>query len=192
MFFLQQIIQLVPQQMEVPLLERVEVQSSIDDEGYSRSFPVLCGQCDASALWSDPKSCSTCEQSLKDALDFFYEFGYVVFSNVYDEDACLLTRMAMWSIIEKESPGLSRDDPQSWKQYASSGKYGLSMRGPCFHPQLVRNRCSWRLERALRAVVGSDDVMISHDRFTIYRATEISDKSLRTGIGARSISLTRR
>ncbi len=49
---------------------------------------------------------------------------------------------AMWDIIEShpESEGLHRDDPRSWSNYKASGNYGLSMRGPSFHPVLVNNR----------------------------------------------------
>jgi hypothetical protein len=55
------------------------------------------------------------------------------------------------------------------------GKYGLSMRGPSFHPQLVQNRQHPVLVQLLALLTEArddmKDVIVSHDRFAIYRAT---------------------
>lgn len=77
----------------------------------------------------------------------------------------------MWKIIEESTPGFNRNDPSTWSLYHSTGKYGLSMRGPCFHPILVKNRYNPNLVKVLRLLVESNDMMVSHDRYTIYRAT---------------------
>ena len=45
------------------------------------------------------------------------------------------------------------------------------MRGPCFHPTLIANRCNKRLIKVLKALVG-ENIMVSHDRYTIFRATK--------------------
>jgi hypothetical protein len=90
----------------------------------------------------------------------------------------------MWNIVEDSNPGFIRNDPSTWSSYNSAGKYGLSMRGPCFHPAIVENRQNPRLIQALRSIIDSENVMVSHDRFTIYRATgtEIPNgDSFRTG-----------
>lgn len=49
----------------------------------------------------------------------------------------------------------------------SSGKYGLSTRGPCFDKTLVKNRQNVLLANVLSAVLGTvvDDVIVSHDRY---------------------------
>ena len=55
---------------------------------------------------------------------------------------------------------------------------------PCFDRNIVRNRQHPHLIAALARIIESDDVMVSHDRFTIYRATgsDIPDGELfRTG-----------
>lgn len=78
----------------------------------------------------------------------------------------------MWRIIENEHRGFDRADNTTWNAFKSSGKYGLSMRGPCFNPVLVNNRQNEVLGCILRHIVG-DDVIIGHDRFSIYRATDI-------------------
>lgn len=78
----------------------------------------------------------------------------------------------MWDIIESQHAGFHRDDITTWDKFKSTGKYGLSMRGPSFHPVLVNNRQNPLLFRILQNIVG-DDPMISHDRFSIYRSTAI-------------------
>jgi hypothetical protein len=74
------------------------------------------------------------------ALSFFEEHGFVVFRDIYNSEECIETRNAMWSILESLNPGFHRDDQSSWDALKSKGSYGLSMRGPSFHPTLVTNR----------------------------------------------------
>lgn len=104
------------------------------------------------------------------ALDFFNEYGFVVFNNIYSESECSTTKDAMWNVVESEYSGLDRNNMNTWSLYKSTGKYGMSMRGPCFDPVLVRNRCNANLNAALKTLIG-DDVMVSQDRYTIFRAT---------------------
>ena len=51
------------------------------------------------------------------------------------------------------------------------------MRGPCFDPVLLNNRQNPKLIQFLSTLLEthSTDVIVSHDRFTIYRATVIPD-----------------
>jgi hypothetical protein len=133
---------------------------------------------------SDPRfTVSFNIDSIDEARTFFDEFGFVVFNSVLSEEDCVCSRDAMWKIVEESCPGLSRNEPETWSLYKSAGKYGLSMRGPCFHSVLVNNRQNRNLIRALEAIVG-EPVLVGHDRFTIYRATEIEScdgKSFATG-----------
>lgn len=76
----------------------------------------------------------------------------------------------MWEIVEGLNPGLCRDDPSTWTALKASGSYGLSTRGPSFHPQMIQNRCNPQLLASLRRLVG-EDILVSQDRFTIYRNT---------------------
>jgi hypothetical protein len=111
----------------------------------------------------------------RQAKSFFEQYGFVVISNVYSEQECKSSIESMWDIVEgaSENKGLLRDDPRSWANYQAAGNYGLSMRGPCFHPCIVNNRQSKKLSFALSMVLETtvDDLIVSHDRFTIYRAT---------------------
>ena len=107
---------------------------------------------------------------IQNALTFFEEYGFVIFNNVYSEQECISTRSAMWEVMEKEYSGLNRNDINTWDMFKSTGKYGMSMRGPCFHPTLIANRCNKNLISILKELT-SEDVMVSHDRYTIFRAT---------------------
>ena len=150
-----------------------------DKEGYMRSF--------------DPEIVI----EMKEALNFYNTFGFVVLSNIFNNKECEATKNAMWKIVEKDCPLLKGSDSSTWKEYTSSGKYGLSMKGPCFHPNLLRNRCKSKLLKAVSKLINLDQyqdnsntnddddddddrVMVGHDRFTIYRPT-LMDSSFTTG-----------
>lgn len=81
----------------------------------------------------------------------------------------------MWETVEKACPGFFRNDVTTWSLYKSAGKYGLSTRGPCFHRQLVLNRQNPHLIAALRLVMDQEDILVGHDRYTIYRATKVNE-----------------
>jgi len=105
----------------------------------------------------------------------FSDWGFVVFRDVFTPAECSETRDAMWSVIEEGNPGFLRDDPLTWDGFKAAGKYGLCSRGAVFHPTLVKNRQNENLCRALSTClqIPEDDVIVSHDRFTIYRATRL-------------------
>lgn len=119
------------------------------------------------------KSFGLTEGGIEQAKDFFELYGFVVFDDVYEQEQCQRTIDAMWNIVEKDNEGLDRAHTDSWVNYKQTGKYGLSMRGPCFDSTLVSNRHAERLEVALKAIIGEERVMVSHDRYTIYRATQV-------------------
>ena len=83
----------------------------------------------------------------------------------------------MWGLVEKVQPGLHRDDPKTWKKYQFSGKYGLGYRGPTFDPTRQKQAKREVEKHVLVLEIPIEDVMVGHDRFTIYRATELSDES---------------
>lgn len=86
-----------------------------------------------------------------------------VIHNVFDDETCAKTVHGMWEVCEGLNPGLHRDDISTWNALKASGKYGLSSRGPCFHPQLVRNRQNPILIGVLELLIGSP-VLVSQDR----------------------------
>ena len=48
------------------------------------------------------------EHYLEDAIQFFEEYGFVVFRNIFTDEQCSETREAMWRIIEDANPGFIR------------------------------------------------------------------------------------
>ena len=159
-------------------LPYIEIPKDNNDPEYAKSFDI------------------NNDDDMHEALDFIKEYGYVVIRNVYNTEECEETRDEMWSIIEKQSVidnhndinKLHRNDPKTWNIFKSAGKYGLGSRGPCFSKVLLRNRQHPLLIKALASIVNvpTDDLMVSHDRYTIYRATKLADndeesKSFSTG-----------
>ena len=147
-----------------------DIPKDADNPRFTQSFSIHNSNSFAASNWNSA------------ALSFFENYGFVVFRDVFSSEDCESTREAMWDIIESSSPGLRRDKCSTWGAYKSSGKYGLSMRGPCFHPSIVNNRQNPKLAMILRLLIGDPNILVSHDRFTIYRATEVlGGEQLATG-----------
>lgn len=126
------------------------------------------------------------EVTLHSLTEFFDTFGFVVVRDVFDIHECEATRSVMWDILEQgskakeDSATFRRDNPRTWHLLKAAGRYGLSTRGPCFQPILVQNRQNIYLARILARILDTEasDVMVSHDRFTLYRSTRFDDASI--------------
>lgn len=176
--------------MELPF---IEVPRDDDDNRYAKSFDI------------------NNDNDVSNATEFMKEYGYVVMRNVYTSQECDETRDEMWSIVEKQSfttttnndnandsnyvnQQLHRDDPKTWSIFKSAGKYGLGSRGPCFHRTLVKNRQNPLLLKALTSIIDVpvDNLMVSHDRYTIYRATKLAENDMQSQLfstGPRNVHL---
>ena len=168
--------------MELPY---IEVPKDENDSRYAKSFNI----------------CN--DNDINNAISFIKEYGYVVISNVYNSKECEETRDEMWSIIENQSittndnniiNQLNRDDPKTWSAFKSAGKYGLGSRGPCFNKTLIKNRQNPLLIKALSSIVDVpiNDLMVSHDRYTIYRATKLAENEIESQLfstGSRNVHL---
>jgi len=122
-------------------------------------------------------------------LSFFNLYGFVVVRSIFSPQECNLTRSAMWSSIESKNAGVHRDDVKTWDLITTTGKYGLSQREPSFDKQLVDNRQNKKLLHVLHTLIENNmdsfesdlNVMVSHDRFTLYRSTVPDNPHFRTG-----------
>ena len=103
---------------------------AVIEEGYTVAF-------DCSSLHTGVEDSSSLYEEM---MSFYNAYGFVVCKGLYNSEECEATRDAMWSILEDANPGMKRDDRESWNALKSKGKYGLSTRGPSFHPVLVKNR----------------------------------------------------
>lgn len=119
---------------------------------------------------------------------FFHEYGFVVVRDMFSKDECATTRDAMWSVVETSNKGFDRDDVHTWSALKTSGSYGLSSKGPCFHPALVRNRTNRALIAVLESLIG-EEVLLSQDRFTIYRGTKTSPEAAAYATGPKNLHL---
>lgn len=55
------------------------------------------------------------EQSLKEAVDYLHQNGYVVISDILDEDQIATSKELIWKFISETSNGeVKREDPNTW------------------------------------------------------------------------------
>eukprot|EP00729_Bicosta_minor_P017454 gene17454-14253_t len=85
------------------------------------------------------------------ALQFWEDYGFVIFRDVLTLEECDSTVSEIWSTLEEDYPGLSRTD-SSTHALLPSKRYGLAEKQAMFTPQLVRNRQSPKLYKALDVV----------------------------------------
>jgi hypothetical protein len=159
---------------ESPYPEYCEIPRDSEDSRFTKSFDV--------------------ENNIQLAVEFFKQYGFVVVKNIFSDEECEQTREGMWKIIETAHEGFKRDDTSTWESMKSTGKYGLSTRGPCFDELLLQNRQNPLLANVLANIIDTplDDLMVSQDRFTIYRATVSPDGSgegLKYSTGRRNVHL---
>ena len=131
----------------------------LDDDGFVVSFE----------LTSRDSRSNTGEES-RTILNFFQEYGFVVFRDVLKLQECEQTRAEIWQYLESSSPGFERDNPDTY-HHLSSQTYGLAPIPAVFSPQIVRNRCNPSVLRSFQMVLHADDLLVSHDRWCVYRPT---------------------
>eukprot|EP00041_Stephanoeca_diplocostata_P009395 m.144660 g.144660 ORF g.144660 m.144660 type:complete len:488 (-) comp17721_c0_seq1:41-1504(-) len=104
------------------------------------------------------------------AVDFFKMYGFVVFKDVLSSEECADTRQEIFEYLATEHPGFSKGDARTHDKL-SSVTYGLPAKQAMFTRHVLRNRQHPKVIAALRAVLGSDDILVSHDRWCTYRPT---------------------
>lgn len=124
-----------------------------DKEGFSVSFPV-----------------PTDEVGASEVRKFFQEFGFAIFRDVIDAEECVKTQDEIWSYLESNTAGFERFVPETYC-HLSSQTYGLAPEPAIFTPQIVKNRCCVKVLRAFRTLIQDDDILVSHDRWCVYRPT---------------------
>jgi hypothetical protein len=139
---------------------------ALDADGYAVSFPCpgAPGDPDAEAV---------------DARAFYDRWGFVVFRDAVSAEDCAASRSEVWQALERDTPGVRRDDPATW-ELLSSATYGLAPEPAVFTRQLLANRQAPRVVAALAALLRADvapdaprraGMLVSHDRWCFYRPT---------------------
>jgi hypothetical protein len=121
-------------------------------------------------------------EARQEALQFWQQWGFVVFRGVLTTEECDATISEVWSTLEARWPGLARDD-QSTYSLVPSKRYGLPDEQAIFTSQIVRNRQSPELYKALDAITppwpgthihgvpetpGPNSIVVSQDRWCMY------------------------
>lgn len=123
----------------------------IDDEGFSFSFPI-------------------CNDNSLEVRNFFDDFGFIIFRDVIEAEACRKTQEEIWAYLECHAPGFQARVPETYF-HLSSKTYGLAPEPAIFSPQIVQNRSSPKVLHAFRMLLQEEDVLLSHDRWCVYRPT---------------------
>ena len=105
------------------------------------------------------------------AREFYEDFGFVVFRDILTSHECELSQSEVWDYLEKEYPPFDRSERESFS-VLSSKTYGLAPEPAIFTPQMVRNRCNHKLVQAMRFLLRDDRILMSHDRWCLYRPTK--------------------
>lgn len=106
--------------------------------------------------------------------NFFNQFGFIIIDNVIPVSQCNNTVNTILNITN-----INRNDQKTWNEFHPIGKYGLGSRGPSFERDFLINRQNERLANVLSILLDTtiDNVMVSHDRFALYRPTIREDDS---------------
>lgn len=111
----------------------------------------------------------------QDIIHFFRTYGFVVIRDVLTPQECQATVNDIFDILEQgTSRAFDRRDVTTWSNWPADGmaKHGMPARKPLFSPQLLRNRQNPNLFNAFALLFGRDDLMISHDRASLFRPTK--------------------
>lgn len=107
-----------------------------------------------------------------EAHEFFHHYGFVVFRDLLTPQEAASSRADIWSYIESQTPGLSRDNSATWPLWQSK-QFGMPGRdsSALWRPQLVRNRCHPNVAAAFASLLdcAPADLRANHDRWVVYR-----------------------
>ncbi len=113
-----------------------------------------------------------CSTNMDDVFQFFHKYGFVVFENVLNEQDCATTCAEIWDQLEEKNAGLDRNNFETF-ELMSSKTYGLAPQPAVFSDQLLKNRINPKVIAIFQAMLQSQDIIISHDRWCLYRPTQI-------------------
>lgn len=128
----------------------------VDKEGYTESFELPVQKVSS---WDEP-------------LSFFSKYGFVVFRNVISSESCSVTVAEIWNELERTHKNVSRSNP-STHVAISSETYGLASKPAVFTPQILKNRMEPNIRLIFKAILNSEDILLSHDRWCFYQKTKI-------------------
>lgn len=146
-----------------------------EDDRYTISFDARCFISSQSPD-SDGKATIDLAAEQQKAKDFYATHGFVVINDVYSMQQCSRTVAEMvdlFATANADDELFDRRFPSTWTKFPEHGipLYGSVQRAPFFTAQCVRNRVNPRLVEAVKAVMDTETLLISHDRGAIQRPT---------------------
>lgn len=104
--------------------------------------------------------------------EFFAKYGFVVVRNLADSSACEASIAEIWSLLERECPGLQRSDAGTWqKRWPSLAQLGIVGNAFPLSPQFFRNRQTPDVHRAFAILFGTQKLMVNVGRASVMRPT---------------------
>lgn len=109
-----------------------------------------------------------CEKEMADAKDFFDLYGFCILRNVVSQDECQDTIDDMLALLKEQNPNIDLDDMQSWATALSSFGCPKGVNS-LFRPSLLRLRQNPKIINAFAAILGTPELIVSHDRWLLHR-----------------------
>lgn len=122
----------------------------LDHEGFVRSFSV---------------------QEEASIRAFFDEFGLVVVRDAIGSNECERSVTEMWDLLERQCPGIDRNDPRTWEAWTSLSKLGFVGNTFVLSPQWCANRQAEAVHRAHAILFGTDRLRVNIGRASAMRPT---------------------
>lgn len=116
-------------------------------------------------------------EKLENAVNFFCKFGFVVFEEVLSKSECDATIAEIWDQLEEKNAILNRNKIETFDSM-SSKTYGLAPQPAVFSKQILKNRSNPTVLAIFQAILQTQDIIISHDRWCLYRATNFISNRL--------------
>eukprot|EP01095_Lingulamoeba_sp_RSL-Kostka_P001398 TRINITY_DN11979_c0_g1_i3.p1 TRINITY_DN11979_c0_g1~~TRINITY_DN11979_c0_g1_i3.p1 ORF type:complete len:220 (+),score=68.45 TRINITY_DN11979_c0_g1_i3:38-697(+) len=139
-----------------------------DEEGFVKDFSV---------------------DDIEGIVDFFNEYGFVVVKNVLTDEECDQSIEEIWNYILDISPGVERDNPETWERSWPGTRIGFIGNGVANGIKSWENRLNKNIHDSFKAVYSSDhneyendkeDLMVSVDRYGIMKPTFIGEIEKKT------------
>lgn len=107
--------------------------------------------------------------------EFIEGYGFVVIHDVLSGDACEATMAEVFSMMATGGHSVPDPErPETWGDFGWARQdnfKGVIGDGPILTPQLLSNRQAPELHRAYGAVIGTDELIVNHDRLGVMRPT---------------------
>jgi Phytanoyl-CoA dioxygenase (PhyH) len=104
--------------------------------------------------------------------------GFAVFADVLTPDEVAASVENLWDsaeLLQRKSSAVNRNDPVTWRNdhwpSAAAGKGFVEAARPLTDTQAFRNRQNPRVVSCFRALLGTDEIWVSLDRYGVMRPT---------------------